>query len=79
MLETPLLCRSDTGHTDHAAAAEDLSTSSFLQLAASSSCVVRSCQQASLFSEDGFTKAVEGRVRTLNYSESSESVGLILW
>ena len=40
MLETPLLCRSDTGHTDHAAAAEDLSTSSFLQLAASSSCVV---------------------------------------
>ena len=48
MLATPPLCRSHIGHTDYAAAAAlDLSTSSFSQLAASSSCVVRSCQQVS--------------------------------
>ena len=47
MLETPQLCRSHIGHTNQAAAAQELPTSSFLQLEASSSCVVISCQQSS--------------------------------
>ena len=86
MLETPRppLCRSHIGHTDHAAAAEDLSTTSFSQLAASSSCVVRSCQQSSpvqgryLAGEPGLLIQVDS-MYSKNSPTSSESVGLILW